>query len=134
MLSPTQLHARLAHAQARLSQPAGTAYSFYDRATEVSLVAGMLRRYLGAHRQVLDSTLQVQVEHALHDAVREVHWLALCGGDAEEVDLLAAVSIAVSRAADAAGLLRTDLSGVFSATPACAVGMIPQRTSFGVTR
>jgi hypothetical protein len=134
MLSPTQLLAMLSHEQARLSYPAGTAYSFYDRATVICLVAGMLRRYLAEHQQVLDAALQVQVGRALHDAERELHWLALCGGDAEESDLLAAVSIAVSKAADAAGLLRTDISGVFSATPARAGGMLPPQTSVGVTR
>jgi hypothetical protein len=115
VLSPNQLHDVLLHEQEILSHLPCDAYALYDRATVVCMIASALRRYAAEHQNMLDTSLQVRVGSALQAAEREMHWLVLCGGDAQEIELRAAVSAALASADQAASLLRTDISGVFVA-------------------
>lgn len=115
MLSPTVLHDLLRREQQVLAHRQCDLDVLYDRATIACLIVSALRRYAALHQDVLDSALQRQVARTLHEAERELHWLTLCGGDAEESDLLAAVRSALASAERAAALLRSDVSGVFIA-------------------
>jgi hypothetical protein len=115
VLSPTYLYDALRHEREILSHLPCDAYTLYDRATVICMIVAALRRHAADRGELLDSSLQRRVARALQIAEREMHWLALCGGDADEIDLLAAVTSALAGAEQAAALLRTDVSGAFTA-------------------
>jgi hypothetical protein len=131
VLSPTYLHEVLLRERERLADIPCDAYTLYDRATVVCMIASALRRYSADHENELDSTRQVRVRSALQVAGRELHWLVLCGGDAHEVELLDAISTAVASAEQAASLLCSDVSGAFVAEMEQSSTMAPDQRYLG---
>jgi hypothetical protein len=131
VITPLQIVAMLNRHAGEFPERSASIDHLWNSATLVWLAANLLRRYAGQNPRMTEPSHAAHLEHALETVAQEMKWLRFCGGDAQKVDLVCAVSTAVAHVERAASLFSAHISDVEGAqrapdiSPATWVGITP---------